>query len=338
MAKKRGESGLCLIVGVDKPSGMSSHDVVNRCRRIFGERRVGHTGTLDPLASGVLPICIGAATRLDAYMVGHDKRYLVDVVFGTATDTDDCDGELTGEAPVPACVGDLDFARQHVATLKGRHKQMPPVYSAIKVNGEKACDAARKGRIIKLEPRDVEIYSAELLDVLLNEEGRPVWRIAFHVSKGTYIRSLARDLGVSLGCLAHVGALRRLSAGHIGLDACVSLETLEEIGLRAALDPVRLLGYRFAFLGEEAAALVANGNFLRAEAVTLCERRSASPELELCACTSGVRESCAPPDDSEIVSLVCDNKLVALYEYEAAKSRYRAKCVFQTGVSRGGDL
>lgn len=338
MAKKRGESGLCLLVGVDKPSGMSSHDVVNRCRRIFGERRVGHTGTLDPLASGVLPICVGPATRLDAYMVGHDKRYVVDIVFGAGTDTDDCDGEVIREAPVPACVTDAEFAQRHVAALAGKHKQLPPVYSAIKVNGEKACDAARKGRIIDLEPRDIEVYAADFMGLCANEEGRPAWRVSFHVSKGTYIRSLARDVGASLGCPAHVGALRRLQAGHIGLDSCVSLETLEEIGLRAALDPVRLLGFRFAFLDERTAALVANGNFLRADDVSLCERRSAAPELEICACTSGVRKSCEPTVDSEIVSLVCDNKLVALYEYEAAKRRYKAKCVFQTGVLRGGDI
>lgn len=338
MAKKRGESGLCLVVGVDKPSGVSSHDVVNRCRRIFGERRVGHTGTLDPLASGVLPICVGPATRLDAYMVGHDKRYVVDIVFGVGTDTDDCDGEVIREAPVPACVTDAEFAQRHVAALVGKHKQLPPVYSAIKVNGEKACDAARKGRIIDLEPRDIEVYAAELLEAFPSEEGRFVWRVAFHVSKGTYIRSLARDMGASLDCPAHVGALRRVQAGMLGLDACVSLETLEEIGLRAALDPVRLLGYRFAFLDEASALLVANGGFLPAGAVALCERRLAASELELCACTSGVHESCAPPGDSEIVSLVCDNKLVALYEYEATKRRYKAKCVFQTGVLRGGDI
>ena len=334
MAAKRGESGLCLIVGVDKPSGMSSHDVVNRCRRIFGERRVGHTGTLDPLASGVLPICVGPATRLDAYMTGHDKHYIVDVAFGAATDTDDCDGEVIRTADIPECVFDAQFAKSFVEGLVGAHKQLPPVYSAIKVNGEKACDAARRGRIINLEPRDIEVYSAELLGIL--EEG--VWRIAFHVSKGTYIRSLARDIGTSVGCPAHVGALRRTQAGTLRLSECVTLETLEEIGTQAALDPIRLLGYRFAFLDETAAKAVANGNPLRVDAVQLCERRSVAPELEVCACTSGVRESCEPVHDSEIVSLVASNRLVALYEYDESKRRYKARCIFQTGVSRGGDL
>ena len=119
---KRGESGLSLVVGVDKPSGMTSHDVVNRCRRIFGEKRVGHTGTLDPLASGVLPICIGPATRLGAYLTGHDKAYRATIAFGVGTDTDDCEGTVTrtGQAPVEA--GDRSFAEQMVAQMLGPQK------------------------------------------------------------------------------------------------------------------------------------------------------------------------------------------------------------------------
>ena len=149
---KRGESGLSLVVGVDKPSGMTSHDVVNRCRRIFGEKRVGHTGTLDPLASGVLPICIGPATRLGAYLTGHDKAYRATIAFGVGTDTDDCEGTVTrtGEAPVEA--GDRSFAEQAVEQMLGPQKQMPPAYSAIKVNGKKSYEAAREGHIIELSP------------------------------------------------------------------------------------------------------------------------------------------------------------------------------------------
>lgn len=337
MAVKRGASGLCLVVGVDKPSGMTSHDVVNRCRRIFGERRVGHTGTLDPLASGVLPICVGPATRLDAYMTGHDKHYVVDVVFGSATDTDDCDGEVIRTGLVPAKLFDRDFAQSHVASLVGKHKQLPPAYSAIKVNGEKACDAARKGRIIELEPRDIEVYEAELLD-LIERDGAAVWSVSFSVSKGTYIRSLARDIGLSLGCPAHVGALRRTKAGSIKLSDCVSLETLEELSTAAALDPVALLGYRFAFLSERQARAVSNGNFLPAHELSLYERRYENFEGSLCACTSGVCESADPANPEEVISLVFENKLVALYEFDEPKHRYKARCIFQTGVSRGAGV
>lgn len=333
---KRGTTDLCLIVGVDKPSGLTSHDVVNRVRRIFGERRVGHTGTLDPLASGVLPVCVGPAARLDQYLTGHDKAYVVSVVFGTATDTDDCDGEVIRTGEVPEEVFDPFFASTFVASLVGKAKQLPPVYSAIKVDGQKACDAARKGRIINLEPRDIEVYSAELLGIW-GADGLepPRWDIAFSVSKGTYIRALARDIGNALGCPAHVGALRRTRAGSIALDDCVSLETLEEIGTRAALDPVRALGLRFAFLSADQAARVRNGNFLSPDELTLCERRSSDAASELCACTAGVRESCEPLRDGELVALVCDNALVALYSFQEEADRLKPACVFQTGVIRG---
>lgn len=338
-AQKRGASGLCLVVGVDKPTGMSSHDVVNRCRRIFGERRVGHTGTLDPLASGVLPICIGPATRLDAYMTAHDKRYVVDVVFGTATDTDDCDGEPIRTADVPDQLYSFDFASGFVAGLVGPHKQLPPVYSAIKVGGVKACDAARKGVVIELEPREVEVYSADLIEVFEQEQtGAAVWRIAFSVSKGTYIRSLARDIGNSLGCPAHVGALRRLEAGPIGIADCVSLETLEELGVKAALDPVRLLGYRLCFIDERQNKAVSNGNFLKPEDVSICEYRYPRSEYDLCACTSGVRTSEKPLLDGEIICLVAENRLAALYEFDANRHLLKPRCNFQTGVIRGGNL
>ncbi len=336
---RRGESGLSLVVGVDKPAGMTSHDVVNRCRRVFGERRVGHAGTLDPLASGVLAVCVGPATRLDAYLAGHDKRYEVRVVFGAATDTDDADGEVTRTAPVPDELLDPFFASVFVASLVGRHKQLPPVYSAIKVGGRKACDEARKGRIINLEPRDIEVYDARLLAVNgADGMAPPSWDIAFHVSKGTYVRSLARDIGVAVDCPAHVGALRRLAAGRLALDECVTLEALEEVGPRAALDPVRLLGLRFAYAEGPAAALLANGNPLPADALALCERRSCAADAEFCACTAGVRESCEPPRDGELISLVSANRLAAVYAYEQERGRYRPRCVFSTGVIRGSDI
>ncbi|MEC4175839.1 tRNA pseudouridine(55) synthase TruB [Adlercreutzia sp. R7] len=336
MAKKRGTTDLSLIVGVDKPSGMTSHDVVNRVRRIFGERRVGHTGTLDPLASGVLPVCIGPATRLDHYLVGHDKSYVVSVVFGTATDTDDAEGAPIRTGEVPDEVFDPFFASTFVASLVGKSKQLPPVYSAIKVGGKKACDEARAGRVIDLKPRDIEVFSAELLGIWGADGTEPArWDVAFAVSAGTYIRSLARDMGNTLGCPAHVGALRRTAVGSVALDECVSLETLEDIGQRAALDPLRALGCRFAYLDDAAAARVRNGAFLDAASLSLCERRAASAVSELCACTAGVRESCEPPSDGETVALVYDNRVIALYEYRVSRGQFAPRCVFPIGVIRG---
>ena len=335
---KRGSSGLSLVLGVDKPTGMSSHDVVNRVRRAFGERRVGHTGTLDPLASGVLVVCVGPAARLDAHLVGHDKTYVVRVVFGSATETDDAEGEVTKTAPVPASLFDPAFAREQTAALVGRRKQLPPLYSAIKVGGQKAYAAARAGKIVDLAPRDIEVYAARFLG-LGEEDGALFWDVEVHVSKGTYVRSLARDLGVHLGTCAHVGALRRTALGTLRVEDCVGLEALEELGVRAAVDPVRLLGFRFAYARGKLAEDVAVGRALPADDVTVCERvRQATPELELCACSAGVVPSPAPLDDGETVSVIKDNALAALYVYDASSLLFKPSCVFSTEVSRGMGL
>lgn len=336
---KRGASGLSLVVGVNKPIGMSSHDVVNRCRRIFGEHRVGHTGTLDPLATGALLVCVGPATRLDAYLSGHDKHYRVRISFGASTTTDDAAGEVVRTGAVPSNVLDGEFAAAFVAGLVGEHRQMPPAYSAIKVNGTKACDAARKGVIIDLAPRDIQVYEAKLLEVIGSDgDGRPSWDVSFYVSKGTYIRSLARDVGVAVGCPAHVGALERTTVGSLQLDECVTLETLEQVRERAALDPIELLGHRFSYLDEGHEDVVRNGSPMTASDFPLFERRRGSAQAALCACTAGVRESREAPRDGEIVSVIARNRLAALYAYDEDRALFRARCVFQTGVSRGSDI
>ncbi len=335
MAKKRGESGLSLLVGVDKPVGMSSHDVVNQVRRIFGERRVGHTGTLDPLASGAMLVCIGPATRLDNYMVGHDKRYVARIVWGFSTDTDDAEGEVTAKGELQDRLFDEDFVRPFVASLVGEHKQLPPVYSALKVKGKKACDEARRGNVITLQPRDITIHDARLVG--LGSLDDPYWDVELHVSSGTYIRSIARDVGIELGCPAHLGVLRRTTVGLLTLDECVSLETLEDVGVRAALDPVALLGLRFLYARDADEEHVLHGGRLSAR-LPLYERCWSRPDMELCACTSGVVESPTPPHDGELVSVIVGTTLAALYEFDGKKNRYQAKCVFNVGVSRGQGL
>lgn len=343
---KRGSSGLSLVVGVDKPAGLTSHDVVNRCRKIFGERRVGHTGTLDPFASGVLPICVGPATRLDAYLTGHDKRYLARIDFGASTTTDDCEGELLHVAAVPPKVLDKQFAQNFLQEMQGKQRQLPPVYSAIKVNGQKAYEAARKGHLISMEPREIEIYEARLVEVGtfesagVEESNFPLavqayWEVEFSVSKGTYIRSLARDIGKRMGTYAHLGALRRISFGHLDLSDCVTLEALEALTTKAALDPLQLLGLRFSFLSDTQARAVRNGNPLSAFQLTLYERRCVTAEQELSSCTSGVYESNEPPYDGEVVALIASNKVVALYEFSVERNMFRSRCGFSIGVSRG---
>lgn len=336
---KRGESGLSLIVGVDKPAGMTSHDVVNRARRIFGEKRVGHTGTLDPMASGVLPICVGPATRLASFLTAHDKSYRASIKFGFETDTDDACGSAIRTASVPDRLFDETFSRNFLSELVGEHMQMPPAYSAIKVGGKKACDEARAGRIIELKPRPIEVLQADLRAIETSpDDGSPVWVVDFCVSKGTYIRALARDIGRELGTCAHLSALRRLVSGSLSVQDCVSLETLSELGKRAALDPVRLLGCRFLYADGALASLVGNGNILKGSAVTLFEYLKTSAEAQICACTSGVCESARAADDGEVVAVIADNILVALYSFDQHRAHFKPCCVFQTGVLRGSDI
>ena len=336
---KRGTSGLSLVVGIDKPSGMSSHDVVNRVRRVFGERRVGHTGTLDPLASGVLCVCVGPATRLDAYMVGHDKRYRARIAFGVGTDTDDVDGEPIKRGAVPPEALESEFAERVLAHFVGPQKQLPPAYSAIKVQGVKACDAARRGHIIDLTPRDIEVYSASLAGIVEGTGDTPVmWDVDLHVSKGTYVRALVRDIGTRVGCPAHVNALRRTSAGLLTLDDCVTLDVLERMKVDAVFAWGNFFGFCFSFREERGTKRVENDTFLPASDVELCVRRHASARAELCACTAGVTTSCEPPRDGEVVSVIADNRLVALYEFDAGRNAFKSRCVFQTGVRRGADI
>lgn len=317
---------------------MSSHDVVNRCRRIFGERRVGHTGTLDPLAKGALLVCVGPATRLDPFFTEHDKSYRFRVSFGIGTDTDDAAGEVIKRGDAPACVLDGEYASRFVEGLVGKQKQMPPVYSAIKVDGQRSYKAARAGKIIDLAPRDIEIYEAGLEGIVPEgDDGLPAWDVTVSVSKGTYIRSLARDIGNMIGCPAYVSRLERTQAGALDLLECVTLETLEERGVLAALDPVKLLGFRFVFADEAMAQAVSNGSALPVEACDVFERRRSSMDAELCACTAGVRQSAQPFTSGEIISVIAENKLVALYEYDGACSVLKPRCVFAVGVSRGRD-
>lgn len=335
---KRGESGLCLVLGVDKPTGMSSHDVVNACRNAFGERRVGHTGTLDPLASGALAVCVGPATRLDAFMVGHDKTYDVRISFGAATDTDDALGEVIRTAPVPAQVCDEDFAKSVLARFLGPQKQMPPAYSAIKKAGVKACDAARRGTVIALDARDIEVYSAQLLGLERDANAESIyWDVRFSVSKGTYIRALARDVGVAAGTAAHVERLRRVSAGNLLVEDCLPLDLIAQRGLDAACDPVFLLGYRMAFLSDAQAADVANGKRFRVGDLRLFEAPRRHDDDDCGPCRSAVQVS-GELTEGECVSMVHGNDLKAIYAYDGKSAMVCPQCVFSIGVTRGKGL
>ena len=335
---KRASTGLSLCVGIDKPAGMTSHDVVDAVRRVYGERRVGHMGTLDPDATGVLAVCVGPATRLDRYLTGHAKSYVFDIVFGVATDTDDSSGQVVQTAPVPAQVLNHDFASRHVAGLVGVHSQLPPAYSAISKDGVRSYAAARQGRVIELDPRAIEIHSADLVAVGQDDDGHAVWTVAVRVSAGAYVRSIARDTGRSLGTCAHVGALRRTEAGLLRVGDCLTLEQLAEGPFKRLLDPVRLLGMRVLFAEGPLAKAVANGNRIDADGVQLAAYASPASAVMGEECASGLVVVPHDPLDGERIAVVSGNKLAAIYCYDAAQRTFKSECGFATGVSRVADL
>ncbi len=335
---KRGASGLSMLVGIDKPSGMSSHDVVNRMRGVFKEKRIGHTGTLDPLATGALAVCIGPATRLGSYLHADDKRYLFRMSFGSATDTDDCDGRVIRTGTVPDEAADPLFAEKFVAGLVGKHQQLPPAYSAIKVDGVRSYKAARKGEVIDLKPRPIEVYEARLQGIGEAVDGRSLeWDVEAKVSKGTYVRALARDIGNTLGCPAHITALRRTQSGSLDVLECHGLEQAGQLGEKAALDPVKLLGLRLAFLDDSQAGFVENGRPLGIRGMALFSYPSAVQAYAFDNCSAGIVETAEELADNELVSMVSDNKLKAIYRYNASKGSLSPDCIFSIGVSRGFD-
>lgn len=222
MAKRRtpmtqGPPDPCGILVIDKPSGMTSHDVVHRVRKTFGFRKVGHAGTLDPMATGVLILLVGKATRSQDRFLNDDKEYEGELVLGTATSTHDREGEVTDRAETCAAVSRGDFAACLHGFL-GPQEQTPPMVSAIKHRGKPLYKYARQGIVIPRKPRPITITSIELLGF---DHPRATFRVA--CSKGTYIRTLAHDLGLRLGTFAHLSALRRTRSGPFSIDRAHAL-------------------------------------------------------------------------------------------------------------------
>lgn len=208
---------------VAKPVGPTSHDVVGLVRRLSGTKRVGHGGTLDPFASGVLPVFLGRATRLVEYHLADRKRYRATVCFGASSTTDDLEGALTpaaGPAPTRTAV------EAAIGRLIGDIEQRPPAYSAIKVAGRRAYALARAGQAVELEPRRVTIHSIDLVEWDDSTPAEPVAILDVECSAGTYVRSLARDLGVAVASAAYLGALTRTSSGPFTIDDAVSLDAV----------------------------------------------------------------------------------------------------------------
>ena len=211
------------ILNIDKPAGWTSHDVVAWVRRVLREKRVGHAGTLDPMATGVLLVCVGQATRVVEYLTAGQKAYRAEAQLGATTDTYDADGEVTATAAVPPL--SADDLRAALAGFVGEIQQRPPAYSAIKQNGEAAYRKARRGETVDLPARPVTIAGIELLGW---EPAAAKLTIEVTCGPGTYIRSLTHDLGQALGCGAVLTRLTRTRSGQFGLEEAVSLDDLAE--------------------------------------------------------------------------------------------------------------
>lgn len=208
------------VVVLDKPAGLSSNDAVQRVKRLFGARKVGHTGALDPLATGVLPLCLGEATKFSQFLLDSDKEYRTKVRLGVATDTGDADGQTIAERPVegvtrPRVEAALD-------AFRGEIEQVPSMYSAVKHQGQPLYKLARQGIQVERQARPITIYRNDVVDF----QG-DVLELLIHCSKGTYVRTIAHDLGEALGCGAHVVELRRTMAGPYREDDLLALEDLE---------------------------------------------------------------------------------------------------------------
>ncbi len=208
------------IVVIDKPSGASSNQVLQQVKRLFNAKKAGHTGALDPLATGVLPICLGEATKVSAYLLESDKRYEVTCQLGIETDTGDSEGQIISQSSVP----ELDAAALTTTLdrFTGPQRQVPPMYSALKFQGQPLYKLARQGIDVDRKARDITIYDIQLLG--LNKE---TFRLSVYCSKGTYIRTLIEDIGRALGCGGHVTALRRTQAAMYKIEQAHTLEVLQ---------------------------------------------------------------------------------------------------------------
>lgn len=241
-------------LNIYKPKGLTSHDVVARLRKITKVRQIGHTGTLDPFATGVLPISIGKATRLIEYL-DDDKEYLATVQFGKNTATYDLEGEITATFDKKVTEEDVKNA---LKDFEGEISQIPPIYSAIKVNGKKLYDYARQGQDIEIKPRKVTISKIELKEFDKTSQSA---KITVACSKGTYIRSIAYDLGAKLGCGGYLTALERTKAGKFQVNTAIKLEDLTEVSqiVENLINPLNMLNIPIHNLSENERERVSHG-------------------------------------------------------------------------------
>lgn len=251
------------IINVYKEAGFTSHDVVAKMRGICGQKKIGHTGTLDPEAEGVLPVCLGSATKLCDMLTDRDKEYVAELLLGVETDTQDMTGRILSEHPVTVSEEEL---RRTAASFLGKYEQIPPMYSALKVNGKKLYELARVGKEVERRARPVMIYELEILECRLPAA---VFRVV--CSKGTYIRTLCADMGAKLGCGGAMRSLKRTRVGEFRLENAFFLDALQQLKeegrLSEAVLPVDRVFENCPALHvcEEAVKRLENGNVISAQ-------------------------------------------------------------------------
>ncbi len=213
------------IIIINKTKGCTSHDVVYKIKKMLN-KKVGHTGTLDPMAEGVLPILIGKGTQLSKYLINHDKKYIVELQLGIKTDTADSEGKIIEEKTVNKTKLSKENITNVLQTFIGKQEQIPPIYSAIKVNGKKLYEYARKGQEVELKPRQIEIYDIKLIDYSMDEK-----QIKFEVfcGKGTYIRSLCEDIATKFETVGYMKSLKRTQVGNFKIDNSITIEELKKL-------------------------------------------------------------------------------------------------------------
>ena len=225
---------------VNKPAGWTSHDVVAKARGILRTKKIGHSGTLDPPATGVLLLCVGRATRISDYLAAGEKEYLAKAVFGEATDTQDAEGKVVSEADASGLT--KETLESALSEFRGKIKQIPPMVSAVHHEGRRLYELARKNMVVEREPRDVEVHELELLDFQPGERAKATLRAV--TSKGTYVRTICHDLGERLGVGAHLDELIRLRVGRFRVEDAIALEEL------AALAQAGRVGEKMLSIGE----------------------------------------------------------------------------------------
>lgn len=289
--------GLLLI---NKPEGKTSFQAVSAVKRAACEKRVGHTGTLDPMATGVLPILLGRATALSSIMLDADKRYTARIKLGVTTDTDDITGNIISERSVDVSESELEAA---LLSFCGKQSQIPPLYSALKKDGVRLYRLAREGKTAEIEPREIEVFEIKRLSEI---DGENSFSVDVHVSKGTYIRALARDIGERLGCGATLSALKRTYAGGFNIEDCIDLEKLNSENIKEHLksEELAVRHLREAEVTERQAVRFCNGGQLDFERVKISN-----------------------PADGELLRIKYADRLMGIGIADCASRQVGIKCV-----------